>query len=49
MTPPLIQLNNITKVYVMGETEVHALRGISLTINQGEMVAIMGPSGSGKS
>lgn len=49
MTPPLIQLNNITKVYIMGETEVHALRGISLTINQGEMVAIMGPSGSGKS
>jgi putative ABC transport system ATP-binding protein len=46
---PVIQLDHIHKTYVMGEVEVHALRGISLTINEGEFVAIMGTSGSGKS
>ncbi|HEV7396693.1 MAG TPA: ABC transporter ATP-binding protein [Pyrinomonadaceae bacterium] len=46
---PVIQLDHIHKTYVMGEVEVHALRGISLTIGEGEFVAIMGTSGSGKS
>jgi putative ABC transport system ATP-binding protein len=42
-------LDTVTKVYQMGEIEVHALRGVSLKIGKGECVTIMGPSGSGKS
>ena len=46
---PLIRLEDVTKIYKMGEVEVGALQGVSLEIQEGEMTAIMGSSGSGKS
>jgi putative ABC transport system ATP-binding protein len=45
----VIRAENLTKTYKMGEVEVHALRGVSFTIQRGEVISIMGPSGSGKS
>ena len=47
--PPVIDIENLSKVYQTGDVEVHALRGVSVKVERGEMVAIMGQSGSGKS
>jgi putative ABC transport system ATP-binding protein len=45
----MIQLQNITRTFQVGEHKIHALDNINLTINKGEYVSVMGPSGSGKS
>jgi putative ABC transport system ATP-binding protein len=49
MTDWVIEAEDLTKVYQMGEVEVHALRGVDVCIQRGEVISIMGPSGSGKS
>jgi putative ABC transport system ATP-binding protein len=46
---PVIQISNVEKIYTMGTNKVFALRGVDLTVESGEMIAIMGTSGSGKS
>jgi putative ABC transport system ATP-binding protein len=49
MTDWVIEAEGLTKVYQMGEVEVHALRGVDISVERGEVLSIMGPSGSGKS
>ncbi|MEY3210764.1 MAG: hypothetical protein RIT28_1245 [Pseudomonadota bacterium] len=49
MTAPVVEVKNLTREYQLGAERVVALRGVSLKVNEGEMVAIMGASGSGKS
>jgi putative ABC transport system ATP-binding protein len=47
--PPIIQVENVTRVYRVGKVDVPAVRGVSFIVNKGDFVAVVGPSGSGKS
>ena len=49
MSSPLFQIRDLAKVYRMGEVEVHALRQVTLSLDEGQFVVLLGPSGSGKS
>ena len=46
---PIVQLDHVHKRYPLGKTEVHAVKGVSFAIEEGDFISIAGPSGSGKS